>query len=47
MRADQPMEQACTRLLFGEYLRRARRRADPRTQLRAVLETFERLNALA
>jgi DNA-binding CsgD family transcriptional regulator len=42
-RADWPMEQARTHLLFGEYLRRERRRADARPHLRAALETFERL----
>jgi DNA-binding CsgD family transcriptional regulator len=44
-RADGPMEQARTHLLFGEYLRRERRRADARIHLRAALETFRRLGA--
>jgi DNA-binding CsgD family transcriptional regulator len=36
---------ARTRLCFGERLRRARRRVEAREQLRAALETFERLGA--
>ncbi|MEV2238175.1 AAA family ATPase [Micromonospora sp. NPDC049891] len=41
----QPFEYARTRLLYGEWLRRARRRADASTQLAAAAETFDRLGA--
>ncbi|MEV7023228.1 AAA family ATPase [Kitasatospora sp. NPDC093558] len=40
-----PFEQARTALLYGEWLRRARRRTDARPHLRAALETFDRLAA--
>ncbi|GAA2844584.1 LuxR family transcriptional regulator [Streptosporangium fragile] len=40
-----PFERARTELLYGEWLRRARRKADARTHLRSALETFERLEA--
>ncbi|WP_327035037.1 helix-turn-helix transcriptional regulator [Micromonospora ureilytica] len=40
-----PFEYARTRLLYGEWLRRARRRADAGTQLAAAAETFDRLGA--
>lgn len=40
-----PFEQARTALLYGEWLRRMRRKADARTHLRTALETFERLEA--
>jgi len=39
-------ERARTELLFGERLRRARRRVDARRQLRSALRTFERLGAV-
>ncbi|MFD9127237.1 LuxR C-terminal-related transcriptional regulator [Kitasatospora sp. NPDC059571] len=42
---DRPFEQARTALLYGEWLRRARRRADARIRLRAALEVFDRLGA--
>jgi DNA-binding CsgD family transcriptional regulator len=40
-----PLELARTQLLYGRWLRRARRRADARPHLRAALELFERLGA--
>jgi DNA-binding CsgD family transcriptional regulator len=40
-----PFDEARTRLLYGELLRRARRRTEARTQLRGALEIFERLGA--
>jgi DNA-binding CsgD family transcriptional regulator len=38
-------ERARTELCYGERLRRGRRRRDAREQLRAALQTFERLEA--
>jgi DNA-binding CsgD family transcriptional regulator len=40
-----PFMQARTELSYGEFLRRARRKADARTQLRAAFEGFQRLGA--
>jgi tetratricopeptide (TPR) repeat protein len=41
----QPFELARTELVYGEWLRRARRRADARPHLRTALELYERLGA--
>jgi ATP/maltotriose-dependent transcriptional regulator MalT len=40
-----PFDLARIHLLYGEHLRRERRRIDSRTQLRAALEAFEQLGA--
>jgi DNA-binding CsgD family transcriptional regulator len=40
-----PFDMARTALLFGERLRRRRKRAEARKHLRTALETFERLGA--
>ncbi|WP_407562962.1 ATP-binding protein [Streptomyces sp. 184] len=40
-----PFERARTELLYGEWLRRERRRSEARAPLRAALESFERLDA--
>ncbi|WP_035847520.1 helix-turn-helix transcriptional regulator [Kitasatospora azatica] len=42
---DRPFELARTSLLFGEWLRRDKRKTEARTRLRAALEVFERLGA--
>jgi DNA-binding NarL/FixJ family response regulator len=42
-KANRPFDRARTELLYGELLRRQRRRADSREHLRAALETFEDL----
>jgi DNA-binding CsgD family transcriptional regulator len=39
-----PLERARTQLLYGEWLRRQRRRVDSRVQLRAALETLDSLD---
>ena len=42
---DQPMQQARTTLLYGEHLRRHRRRVDARGYLHLAADAFERLGA--
>jgi DNA-binding CsgD family transcriptional regulator len=42
---ERPLEQARSRLLFGEWLRREQRKAQARVHLEAAAETFERLEA--
>ena len=43
---QRPFERARTELLYGEWLRRGRRRFEARTHLRTALELFERLGAV-
>ncbi len=43
--SDRRFEEARTRLVYGEHLRRMKRRSDARTQLRAAIDIFERLGA--
>ncbi|WP_131741226.1 helix-turn-helix transcriptional regulator [Actinomadura roseirufa] len=45
-RGVMPFERARTELLYGEWLRRARRRNDARALLHSALEAFERLGAV-
>jgi DNA-binding CsgD family transcriptional regulator len=42
---ERPYDTARTRLLYGEHLRRQRKRADARTELRSALAVFESLGA--
>jgi DNA-binding CsgD family transcriptional regulator len=42
---DVCFEQARTQLLYGAWLRRARRKADARTQLRAAIDELDRIGA--
>ncbi|HEY3033465.1 MAG TPA: AAA family ATPase [Streptosporangiaceae bacterium] len=44
--AGRPLDRARTQLLYGEFLRRQRRRTEARTQLRAAVEAFDRLGAV-
>ncbi|MEU0541577.1 AAA family ATPase [Nocardia sp. NPDC005978] len=44
-RTRHDLNQARTHLLYGAWLRRVRRRADAAEQLRAALESFERMSA--
>ncbi|MFI0481964.1 ATP-binding protein [Actinomadura sp. 9N215] len=43
--STRPFERARTELLYGEWLRRARRRSDARVPLRSAMEIFDRLHA--
>ncbi|RKS79062.1 putative ATPase [Actinomadura pelletieri DSM 43383] len=45
-KGGRPFERARTELLYGEWLRRSRRRAQARARLRAALDVFERLGAV-
>jgi DNA-binding CsgD family transcriptional regulator len=43
--AQRPFERARTELVYGEFLRRARRRVDARAHLHTALQVFEQLGA--
>jgi DNA-binding CsgD family transcriptional regulator len=45
-RDSRPFDHARTQLVYGEWLRRARRRNEARVHLRAALETFQALGSL-
>ncbi|MEV4456814.1 AAA family ATPase [Microbispora sp. NPDC049633] len=45
LNGGRPFEEARTRLLFGEWLRRNRRKSDARIHLRQALDMFERAGA--
>ncbi|MEV0589271.1 AAA family ATPase [Nonomuraea sp. NPDC050310] len=42
----QPFDEARTRLVYGEWLRRTKRRAEARVHLQAALEAFDQLGAV-
>ena len=42
---SRPFDEARTQLLYGEWLRREKRKADARARLRVAIETFERIGA--
>jgi DNA-binding CsgD family transcriptional regulator/tetratricopeptide (TPR) repeat protein len=44
-KGSRPFDEGRTRLLYGEHLRRTRRRTDARDQLRRAIHTFERMGA--